>query len=84
MVSWYAEVVYGWLVMLLLILSLPQIVDKQSACLGLANEIAVGIAGANHWTMCQFGDINSQKYVQVWRAIERMMYIAGASSDSGM
>jgi hypothetical protein len=47
-------------------------VDKDSACLGLPNEIAVGVAGANHKSICKFGDINSQKYKQIWIAIKRL------------
>ena len=45
MISWYVDVGCR-LVALLLNLSLTQIVDRNSARLGLANEIAVGIAGA--------------------------------------
>lgn len=71
------------LVMLLLNLIPLQVVDKDSARLGLANEIAVGIAGANHRTMCKFNDINSQKYTAVWRAIKGLSDAAVTPSASG-
>jgi len=50
-----------------------QIVDKESACLGLPNERAVGIGGANHRDLCKFSDAKSQKYLQVGRAIVQMV-----------
>jgi hypothetical protein len=49
-----------------------QIVDKYSARLGLPNEIAVGIPGANHKTMCRFKDVESQKYLPVWKALKKL------------
>ena len=58
--------------LLLLNFGLLQIVDRNSARLGVANEIAVGIAGADHRTICKFGDVNSQKYSPVWRAIKKL------------
>jgi hypothetical protein len=48
-------------------------VDKDSAKLNLPNEIAVGVAGANHRTMCKFSDAKSQKYLPVVRALEAMV-----------
>jgi hypothetical protein len=48
-----------------------QIVDKASAVLGLANEIAVGLEGANHISMCKFSDPKSQKYLQVSKPIKK-------------
>ena len=47
--------------------------DKDSARLNLPNEIAVGIAGANHRTICKFADAKSQKYLLVMRALETMV-----------
>ena len=49
-----------------------QIVDKDSATLGLPNEIAIGIASATHRTMCKFSNAKSQKYKPVWVAIPTM------------
>lgn len=43
--------------------------DKDSAKLGLPNEIALGIAGSNHRTMCKFESAQSEKYSPVWIAI---------------
>ena len=83
MISWYVDVGCR-LVALLLNLSLTQIVDRNSARLGLANEIAVGIAGADHRTICKFSDINSQKYSPVWRAIKKLSDTAVISSAPRM
>jgi len=58
-------------------------VDKDSARLNLPNEIAVGIAGANHRTICKFGDAKSQKYLLVIRALETMVG-SGVSNIVGM
>ena len=55
---------------MLLTPSSMQVVDKDSAFLGLPNEVAVGVAGANHSTMCKFHDIDSEKYSLVWGAIQ--------------
>jgi hypothetical protein len=49
-----------------------QIVDRDSARLGLTNEIAVGVAGANHQTICKFDRAESQKYKPVWIAIKNL------------
>ncbi|KAH0536549.1 hypothetical protein FGG08_006579 [Glutinoglossum americanum] len=49
------------------------IVDRESARLGLPNELAVGIAGANHRTMCKYSSAASQKYLPVRRALESMV-----------
>jgi hypothetical protein len=48
------------------------VVDKDSARLNLPNEVAVGIAGADHRTVCKFEDIKSQKYRPVWNAMKAM------------
>ncbi|KAI9855703.1 MAG: hypothetical protein M1813_009665 [Trichoglossum hirsutum] len=50
-----------------------KIVDKASAQLGLPNEIAVTIAGADHRTMCRFSDAESQKYSLVKDALGRLV-----------
>lgn len=50
--------------------------DRDSARLGLVNEVAVGIAGANHRDMCKFVDFQSQKYRLVWNAIEELAKIS--------
>ena len=50
-----------------------QIVDRDSACLNLPNEIAVGVAGANHKSICRFSRADSQKYLPVWRAIKNLV-----------
>lgn len=47
------------------------VVDKDSACLGLKNEISVGIS-ANHRYICKFSDPESEIYRPVWRAIQRL------------
>jgi hypothetical protein len=45
------------------------------------NEIAIGVAGANHKSICKFSDFNSQKYKPVWNATEELaQYALGASS----
>jgi hypothetical protein len=51
---------------------LNQVVDKDSARLGMINEVAIGIAGSDHRSMCKFGDFDSQKYKPVWNAIEEL------------
>lgn len=43
--------------------------DKSSAVLGLVNEVATQISGANHLTICKFEDEDRQTYKPVWRAI---------------
>jgi len=50
-----------------------QVVDKASAVLGQANEIYVGVEGANHISMCKFSDPKSQKYLQVSRPIKKLV-----------
>ena len=50
-----------------------QIVDKDSARLNLSNEIAIGVAGANHKSICKFSSADSQKYLPVWRAIKNLV-----------
>jgi hypothetical protein len=54
-------------------------VDKTSACLNLDNEIAVGIAGANHRSICQFSHADSEKYAQVYRAIRQLVGFAAGN-----
>jgi hypothetical protein len=51
--------------------------------LGLPNEIAVGIAGANHKSMTKFSSAQSQKYRPVWVAIERLCLAALMVQDPG-
>ncbi|RDW56552.1 hypothetical protein BP6252_14102 [Coleophoma cylindrospora] len=48
------------------------IVDKDSARLGLPNEIPVGVAGADHRNICKFDDFNGQKYKPIWNATEEL------------
>lgn len=50
-----------------------KVVDKDSACLNLPNEISVGVAGANHRYVCKFSYTTSQKYLPVWRAIKKLV-----------
>lgn len=54
--------------------------DKDSACLNLPNEIAVGVAGANHKTMCKFSRPDSQKYILVRDTVAELVDMAIASS----
>ncbi|PQE09827.1 hypothetical protein CJF30_00010308 [Rutstroemia sp. NJR-2017a BBW] len=49
------------------------IVDKDSASLGLGNEIAVPIDGATHRDICKFGDDKSQKYRPVYNALDAIV-----------
>lgn len=41
--------------------------------MGLMNERAVGIAGADHRNICKFDEQESQKYAQVWNAIRTLV-----------
>jgi hypothetical protein len=59
-------------------------VDKDSARLNLPNEIAVGIAGANHKSLCRFSHADSQKYLPVWSAIKRLVDSALVDSTTCM
>lgn len=43
--------------------------DKESAVLNLANEIATGVPHANHRTICKFEQVDSQRYQPVWCAV---------------
>jgi serine/threonine-protein phosphatase 2B catalytic subunit len=45
------------------------IVDRESAVLGLDNEVAVGLAASDHRTMCKYGSLTSQRYKSVWTAV---------------
>ena len=49
-----------------------QIVDKDSARLGLPNENAVGVIAANHVTICKFHSRDSRRYRPVWQAIQAL------------
>lgn len=49
-----------------------KIVDKDSARLGLVNEVAVGVAAANHRTICKFNDKDSTRYKPVWQTIQAL------------
>jgi hypothetical protein len=53
-----------------------KVVDKDSACLNLPNEIAVGVAGADHRTVCKFSDMKSQKYKIIWNAMKGLAEFA--------
>lgn len=45
------------------------------------NEIAIGVAGANHINICKFSDFNSQKYKPVWNTTEELaQYAVGEPS----
>ncbi|KAH0537658.1 hypothetical protein FGG08_005571 [Glutinoglossum americanum] len=48
------------------------IVSKDSACLGLPNEISTPIQ-ANHKTICRFSSADSQRYRPVWKAIKKLV-----------
>ncbi|KAK2613542.1 hypothetical protein N8I77_000449 [Diaporthe amygdali] len=48
------------------------VVDKDSARLGLPNEIAVGLADSNHRTICKFEQAKSQRYRPVLNALKLM------------
>lgn len=50
-----------------------KIVDKDSARLNLPNEIAVGVAGADHKSICKFSRVESQKYSPIWKAIKKLV-----------
>jgi len=45
-----------------------QIVDKDSASLGIANEIAIPVQGADHRSICKFEAADSQKYKPIYNA----------------
>jgi hypothetical protein len=59
-------------------------VDRDSACLNLPNEIAVGIAGANHKSICRFSRADSQKYLPVGMAIKNLVDSALVDSATSM
>lgn len=61
-----------------------QVVDRDSAVMGLMNERAVGIAGADHRNTCKFDKEDSQKYIQVWRAIRGFVEIQLKALDPGI
>jgi len=46
-----------------------QIVDKDSATIGVDNELAIPIQGANHRNICKFESLESQKYRPVHNAL---------------
>ncbi|KAI0101579.1 hypothetical protein GGR51DRAFT_529441 [Nemania sp. FL0031] len=48
------------------------VVDKESACLNLPNEVPVALAGSNHRTMCKFEEAGSQRYRPVLNALRGM------------
>jgi hypothetical protein len=43
-----------------------QIVDRDSASLGIANEIAVPVQGADRRSICKFEAADSQKYKPIY------------------
>ena len=47
--------------------------DRDSACLNLPNELAIGIAGADHRSICKFANIESQKYEPVRLALDKLI-----------
>lgn len=49
-----------------------QIVDRDSATLGVQNELAVQIPGADHRNICKFAAADSQKYKIVHNALQQM------------
>jgi hypothetical protein len=49
-----------------------QIVDEESATLGLPNEITIGL-NADHRSMCRFALEDSQTFSAVWRPIREMV-----------
>ena len=55
--------------------------DRDSACLNLPNERAVGIAGANHRTMCKFATSESQKYRPVRAALDALVKAANPETE---
>jgi len=59
-------------------------VDRDSARLSLPNEIAVGVAGANHKSICRFSRVDSQKYSPVWRALKNLVDSAFVDSTTCM
>ena len=58
--------------------------DKDSARLGLPNEIAVGVIAADHRTICKFSDKDSQRYRPIWKAIQVLCAKAEEGTASGM
>ena len=46
--------------------------DEDSARLGLPNEIPVGVAAADHKTICKFNNKDSPRYRPVWKAIREL------------
>ncbi|KAH8707636.1 hypothetical protein GQ44DRAFT_830877 [Phaeosphaeriaceae sp. PMI808] len=49
------------------------VVPRDSAVMGLSKEIAVGVAGADHKTICKFSDGKSQKYRPVGTSIVELV-----------
>ncbi|KAF8253528.1 hypothetical protein K440DRAFT_657443 [Wilcoxina mikolae CBS 423.85] len=58
------------------------IVDKDSAGLGLPNEITVPIADSDHKNMCRFGNPENQKYAPVEKSIRKLVNSAVVSQNS--
>lgn len=61
-----------------------QVFDKSSARLGLPNEIAIGLAGSNHRTICKFEEAKSQRYRPVWNALKEMARSFVGNISSGI
>jgi hypothetical protein len=61
-----------------------RIVDRDSARLNLQNEVAVGVAHANHKSICKFSCADSQKYSPIWRAIKDLVDLALVDSTTCM
>ena len=61
-----------------------KIVDKDSARLGIANELAVGVAHADHRTICKFNNKDSIRYKPVWQTIQALCVKTEEVSASSM
>ncbi|KAK4144482.1 uncharacterized protein C8A04DRAFT_11422, partial [Dichotomopilus funicola] len=48
------------------------VVDQESARLNVPNEVAVGVADSDHWTICKFDSKGCQRYGPVWKAVAKM------------
>ncbi|KAF8540576.1 hypothetical protein BDD12DRAFT_833045 [Trichophaea hybrida] len=56
-------------------------VDKDSASLGLPNEIAVPIANSGYKNICRFGNFESKKYALVEKSIRKLVNSAVVSQN---
>ncbi|KIX03635.1 uncharacterized protein Z518_07188 [Rhinocladiella mackenziei CBS 650.93] len=60
------------------------VVDKDSASLGLTNELAVPISGADHRNICKFDRQDSQKYRPVANALAAMSELLATLEPSSI